>query len=85
MKNNSDILNNWYKSISIYPKLNIIDAKKLLLQKREEQNEILKKEKRDYLICGTLYVIYDFIKENDFFLLNNPTKHSLIVFFCSIL
>jgi hypothetical protein len=70
---NSEILNNWHKSISIYPKLSIIDAKKLLLQIREEQNKILKKEKRDYLICGTLYVIYDFIKYNAFLLLNNST------------
>lgn len=70
---NSEILNNWYKSISVYPKLSIIDAKKNLLEIKEEQNERLKKEKRDYLICGTLYVIYDFIKENDFLLLNNAT------------
>ena len=73
MKTNSEILNNWYKSISIFPKISIMDAKKILLEIREEKDERIKKEKRDYLICGTLYVIYDFIKENDFFLLNNPT------------
>lgn len=71
METNSEILNNWNRVIESYPKINIETAKEILIDIRQEKDINTKNEKRNYLICGTLHVIYDFISINNLDIINN--------------
>lgn len=63
MEKNKYILNNWYKTISEYPKLNLNQAKEIymrIVNSQGSKKELLREE----LIKGTLYLIPNFIKSS---------------------
>ena len=59
-------LNEWASQISNFEKLRLADAKRLYLKAINESDETLKKEYFDRLINGTLYVVYNYIKKQNF-------------------
>lgn len=62
MSKNSEILNNWNKDISNYPHLKFDEA--VCLYKQGKRNEV---------ICGTLYKIYDFVSKDVLKKINNSS------------
>lgn len=73
MKNNIEKLENWYNQICNYEKLNFNDAKKLYIEIINEEDTLKKDIKRNKLIEGTLYVVYNFVKKNVFCNLESTT------------
>lgn len=68
-----DKLDLWEKRLSEYEKLSLADAKKLYIDMINDPNENKRKIKRNKLICGTLYVIQNFVKSSSFDILSNSS------------
>ena len=66
--NNKEKLDNWYKDIKNYEKLNLREIKELKTFIDNCNDSKLKKELREKLINGTLYYIYNFF--NNSYILN---------------
>lgn len=71
MENSKKVLEEWSDIISIYPRLDIKEAKVLYKSILNESNDKIRSEKREQLIKGTLYVVCDFIKKNNLAFFNN--------------
>lgn len=70
MSKNKEILNKWKKEISQYEPLTIQQSQELYKKIIECDNEKIKKQLRDKLITGTLYVVYNFIETNGYTYMN---------------
>ena len=71
MNDNIKVIEEWEKSISIFPKLSLDEAKDLYQKlKKETEIEKIKTLKRE-VIEGTLYVVLNFIKKNSLANLNS--------------
>lgn len=70
MSKNKEILNKWKKQISQYEPLTIFQSQELYKKIIECDNEKIKKQLRDKLITGTLYVVYNFIETNGYTYMN---------------
>lgn len=68
---NKEVLKCWYDKISHFEKLRLNEAKKLFIEIQKEKNLVLKKQKRERLINGTLYVVINYLLNNGFEFLNN--------------
>lgn len=73
MEKFSEELQNWYSIISLIEKIDLSTAKKLYTDIQKEPNETKKNNIREELINKTLYVVYNFISNNDFQYLNSST------------
>lgn len=65
-KENSEILERWYKSFKNFEKLDITGAKELNTLMLNEKDENKKLQLREKLIYGTLYTVYKFLKNSEF-------------------
>lgn len=63
MEENLRILDNWFASFENYKRLSLKEAQILYVQMEHEQDLMVKKELKDELILGTMYVVYDAIKK----------------------
>lgn len=59
-------LENWYDQISNFERLKLYEAKELYIKAINEEDSDIKKEYMERLITGTLYVVYNFIKKQEF-------------------
>ncbi len=59
-------LENWYNQISNFERLKIEEAKELYIKAINEKDEVIKKEYMEILITGTLYVVYNYLKKQEF-------------------
>lgn len=73
MEKYCEALEKWKESLSLYPSLDFNAAKKLYKDMFSTYDIQLKEEKRNELITGTLYVLYDFIKANLLLYLDNSS------------
>ena len=71
MKNNLEILNEWEKTISNYPKFKFTEAKELYQKIQNITDSNLKRTYMQKLIMGTLYVVANFIKSSGLLCLNS--------------
>ena len=71
INNTNNLLTNWTETIKTYPKISFKDAQKLILKIKSEKDLNKKLELRNYLICGTLYVVCDFLNKGILDVLNN--------------
>ena len=83
MNKNITILDNWNKEISIYDRLDLKSAKELYIEIKNETNEKTKLRKRNKLIEGTLYVIYEHIKNKLYFLYSSKYDMDDIINICN--
>lgn len=70
MSKNKEILNKWKKEISQYEPLTILQSQELYKKIIECDNEKIKKQLRDKLITGTLYIVHSFIETNGYTYMN---------------
>lgn len=70
MSKNKEILNKWKKEISQYEPLTIQQSQELYKKIIECDNEKIKKQLRDKLITGTLYIVHSFIETNGYTYMN---------------
>lgn len=70
---NRNILNEWQDCISNYPKITFKEAQKRFIQLSKCEDNYLKEKLRNDLIQGTLYVVFDFIKNNGLIYLNSSS------------
>ncbi len=66
-----DILENWYEQIKGFEKLSLKEAKQLIEQARNESQKEKQEELYERVILGTLYVVYDVLKDNRYSLLQS--------------
>lgn len=69
--NNKELLDSWNNTLSNYSKLNFKEAKKIYLEIIKIENLDIKRKKINELIMNTLYVVYEFIKNNRLLYLNS--------------
>ena len=73
MGKNKEMLKEWKKEIKEYEKLTLQQAQELYKRINECDNKIIKKQLRDKLIMGTLYVVYRFIETNGYIYMNDTS------------
>ena len=71
MSRNKQILEKWKKEIEQYKKLTLNESQELYNKTRSCKNEKIKKQLRNELITGTLYVIYEAINSNELIYMNS--------------
>lgn len=80
-------LERWYKGIvAPYERLKLSEAQELIKKANLTEDEKLKKEYIDKVVLGTLYVIYEFIKNNEFSFLHSSSydMDDIINVFCEL-
>lgn len=70
MSKNKEILNKWKQEIKDYEKLTLQQSQEIYINIIKCDNEKTKKQLRDKLITGTLYVIHNFIENNGYTYMN---------------
>ncbi len=73
MSKNKEILNKWKKEISQYEPLTISQSQELYNNMINCNNENIKKQIRDRIIIGTLYIVYNFIETNGYAYMNGTS------------
>jgi len=70
MSKNKEILNKWKQEIKDYEKLTLQQSQEIYKNIINCDNEKTKKQLRDKLITGTLYIVYNFIETNGYTYMN---------------
>lgn len=79
-------LDKWYRNISSFKKFNINEAKELYTQAINSNDLTIRKSYMDEVILGTLYVVYEYLKNNKIEILSSTSfdMDDIISSFCEV-